>query len=63
MILTACESTRTQATATEQELCIAWGESLPTRSRADTQQTRDEITAGYAAFGAACPDYEHLIPK
>lgn len=48
--------------ATEAELCRAWGGSLPTRSHSDTDQTKDEIQAGYAIFAAACPDWDHLIP-
>ena len=43
-------------------LCRAWGESLPTRSRSDTEVTKSEIEAGYAAFAGACPDHDHLIP-
>ena len=63
MILSACEtSTRTTATATEAALCQAWGQSLPTRSRQDTEQTQDEIATAYATFAAACPNHEALIP-
>lgn len=43
-------------------LCRAWGTSLPTRSRSDTEVTKSEIEAGYAAFAGACPDHKHLIP-
>ena len=49
-------------TETEGTLCRVWGESLSTRSRSDTEQTRDEIGEGYADFAAACPDFTHLIP-
>ena len=63
IVLTSCtESTQILAGATERELCRSWGESLPTRSRMDTQQTQDEIQMGYAKFEAACPSHEHLIP-
>jgi hypothetical protein len=58
-----CMSSRTVATATEKTLCEIWGESLPTRSVDDTQQTRDEITVAYADFANACPDRVHLIPE
>lgn len=51
-----------QVTATEAELCRSWGESLPTRSRSDTVQTRAEIQVGYADFLNACPGLEHLVP-
>ncbi len=64
--LTACASLTGQATETETrteaELCRQWGQSLPTRSRSDTQQTRDEIQAGYAAFALACPNWKYLVP-
>ncbi len=53
----------TQATATETELCIQWGESLATRSHSDTQQTQDEIQVSYADFANACPNHHHLLPK
>ena len=48
--------------ATETALCQIWGQSLPTRSRADTAQTQNEIGAAYADFAAACPDWKGLIP-
>tara|TARA_R110002073_G_scaffold18564_16_gene68641 strand:+ start:894 stop:1067 length:174 start_codon:yes stop_codon:yes gene_type:complete len=51
------------AGATDAALCRAWGESLPSRSRADTEQTAQEIGAAYADFAAACPDATHLIPR
>lgn len=44
------------------EVCWQIGENLPTRSRKDTQQTRDEITETYAAFAIVCPSHTHLIP-
>ena len=64
--LTGCASITERAviaTDTEKALCIAWGRSLPTRSRADTDQTRDEITLGYGQFAAACPDHLNLLPE
>lgn len=39
---------------TEKTLCEVWRESLPTRSRSDTEQTFAEIGEGYDAFEAAC---------
>jgi hypothetical protein len=45
------------------EICWAWGQSLPTRSRRDTAQTKTEITRAYADFKTACPEHEHLIPE
>ena len=61
-MLTACANTTTLGGETEAELCRAWGQSLPTRSRADTDQTAAEIQEGYARFAAACPEFRHLIP-
>jgi hypothetical protein len=52
----------TQAGATEGALCETWGESLPTRSRSDTEQTASEIQTAYADFLNACPAWAHLIP-
>ena len=60
--LTGCESTRVTATATEAEICRQLGGALPTRSRSDTEQTRDEITDLYATYSLACPDWVELIP-
>lgn len=60
-LLGACKTTVTPVTATEDALCRAWGESLPTRSRNDTVQTQDEITDAIADFAAACPTHKHLI--
>jgi hypothetical protein len=52
----AC-SPMTVATATERELCIAWRDSLPSRSRADTNQTQAEIGVAYDVQAAACPGF------
>ena len=41
--MTGCDNTMTQATATERALCEVWGQSLPTRSRADTAPTQQAI--------------------
>jgi len=61
--LMGCNPTRTVATETEKELCVTWGESLPTRSRQDTPETQSEISDSYEDFGLACPDHVDLIPK
>ena len=63
LTLTACAPSTVPAGATDAALCRAWGESLPSRSRADTEQTAQEIGAAYADFAAACPDATHLIPR
>jgi len=44
-------------TETEKALCVAWRDSLPTRSSRDTQQTQDEIGVAYDVQAAACPDH------
>ncbi len=62
-LMTACGNMMTEASATEQELCIQWGESLATRSRLDTEQTKAEIQEGYARFALACPAFDYLVPK
>jgi Flp pilus assembly protein TadD len=54
MLTSGCVTTMTQASATEQAICEAWGGSLPTRSRSDTQQTQDEIQQAYAVQDAVC---------
>ncbi len=46
------------ATETERAACEAWRDSLPSRSRADTQITRVEIGDAYDVFLAACSDHE-----
>ena len=61
-VLSACDPWTTRGSATEAELCLSWGESLPTRSRQDTPQTAAEIQTGYADFANACPAFAHLIP-
>lgn len=45
-----------EATETERAVCSGWGGSLPSRSRSDTQETRDEIGLAYDVFIAACPE-------
>lgn len=53
-------TTTAVVTETERELCIAWRDSLPSRSRADTQRTRDEIGLAYDVHVAACPNYSRF---
>lgn len=55
--LPACEKMTGAATATERELCLAWRDSLPSRSDLDTQQTREEIGLSYDVQAAACPAF------
>ena len=47
-------------TATERELCIAWRDSLPTRSKSDTEETRAEIGRAYDVQAAACPSWKRF---
>ena len=60
--LSGCVNSTTPGGAIETELCVSWGESLPTRSRQDTPQTTAEIQTGYADFANACPALAYLIP-
>lgn len=55
--LSACVQTMPAATAIEAELCRQWRDSLPTRSRQDTEQTRGEIGRAYDVQAAACPKW------
>jgi len=55
--LSACLRVTPEATATEQELCIAWRDSQPTRSRFDTERTQAEIGRSYDVQAASCPLY------
>ena len=60
--LGGCGTMLPQSSATEVELCRSWGESLPSRSRSDTDQTKAEIQISYADFQNACPAFAHLLP-
>jgi len=62
ILLANCASTTIPAGATEREICRQWGDSLPTRSHADTTQTKAEIQNGYAVFALSCPDFADLVP-
>lgn len=52
-----------EVTATEAALCRAWRDSLPGRSRQDTQQTQAEIGTAYDVQAAACPDFARFGPQ
>lgn len=45
------------ATEVERELCIQWRDSLPTRSRQDTERTQQEIGYAYDVQGMVCPQW------
>ncbi len=66
LMMTSCGNSMTRAieteTAAEAEICRTIGQKLPTRSRQDTQQTRDEIQEAYLNFKLTCPRWAHLIP-
>lgn len=53
VMLTGC-TTMPGAGATERAICDAWEDTLPTRSRADTEQTQDEVGQNRATFAAVC---------
>jgi hypothetical protein len=42
---------------TEKELCIQWRDSLPTRSRQDTERTQQEIGYAYDVQAVVCPTW------
>lgn len=55
MLTAACATPTTpEATETEAALCEAWRDSLPTRSRSDTDQTQAEIGRAYDVLEAVC---------
>ena len=55
LAISACSPAIPVATATERELCIAWRDSLASRSTKDTGQTQAEIGRSYDVQAAACP--------
>jgi hypothetical protein len=55
-----CTKPTPAVTATERELCIAWRDSLPTRSRQDTKETQEQIGIGYDVQAAACPAWRRF---
>lgn len=50
----SCAPTTIEATATEAELCRQWRDSLPTRSRQDTEGTKADIGTAYDVQAALC---------
>jgi hypothetical protein len=52
-----------EVTETEASLCRAWRDSLPDRSRQDTQQTQAEIGHSYNVQAAACPAFARFGPQ
>lgn len=42
-------------TEVEREICIQWRDSMPSRSRQDTERTQQEIGYGYDVQAMACP--------
>ena len=61
--MTGCAKWTGEGTATEAARCEIWGKSLPTRSRSDTAQTKEEISRAYAAFEMTCPSWDYLMPR
>ena len=57
-LLAACApvTVTSEGSATEQALCEAWRDSLPTRSHADTEQTQAEIGRAYDVVGVTCEE-------
>ena len=54
LLTSACANTMTQGGATEVAICDEWRKSLPTRSRADTVQTQNEIQVAIAKHAVVC---------
>ena len=54
MLTSGCVTTMTQASETEQALCRAWQESLPSRSRQDTATTIEDVGRAIAIYEAVC---------
>lgn len=42
---------------TEREICVQWRDSLPTRSRNDTDRTQQEIGYAYDVQVMVCPQW------
>lgn len=47
----------TATTEVYRETCIQWRDSLPTRSRNDTERTQQEIGYAYDVQGMVCPQW------
>ena len=54
MLMGCSPMTTTGGSATEAALCDVWQDSLPSRSKADTERTIAEIGRAYDVFEAAC---------
>ena len=52
--VTGCQTVTPSGAAVTEALCTAWRESLPTSSRADTDQTALEIDRAHRVQDAAC---------
>ena len=49
--------TTIEAIETEREIFIQWRDSLPSRSRQDTERTQQEIGYAYDVQGMVCPQW------
>ena len=59
----ACSPTTTSvATETERTQCREWRDSLPSRSKNDTEQTKAEIGTSYDVYLAACGPLGFELP-
>lgn len=57
-LVTGCQTPKTTAgSATADAICVAWRDSLPSRSAADTPETIAEIGLAYDVFLAACKGF------
>lgn len=52
--ISACQSATSSGGAVTDALCEAWGETLPTWSGADSEQTAREIDRAIRTHEAAC---------
>ncbi len=59
VLAAGCTQSRETVAAieTEREICIQWRDSLPTRSRQDTERTQQEIGYAYDVQGMVCPQW------
>lgn len=65
-LVAACSPTQPivvdTATEVEREICIQWRDSLPSRSRNDTERTQAEIGYAYDVQGMVCPAWARFPP-
>lgn len=54
MLMSCSQTTTTGGGATTEAMCDVWQQSLPSRSRADTAQTIEEIGRAYDVFESVC---------